>query len=277
MWPLSRRGDLLRVTRGGVERWTRGPLGWTRLREASFAEGEAPSLSGLAGLLSTALVGAPRSVDVIVESAWLPVMMVETGAAVWSRSSVEALARHRMTELHDDRGPVHEALHGTTAAAWSYVVDHRPGDECGVAYGLPPALRASIEQALATAGVRPASLQPGLSWGWSALASRRTRTFKRDGWWIWLERDRAIVCRTRRGRIVALNAGAALSTDWLSLGRAVRFEMVRLGLSGELGPVALAGWQLPAGPSTEGDFAVCSLAERGHEAPSGTSHKEALA
>lgn len=263
MWPLERRWEVVRIGRTCVQRWAPVAGGRSLERETPLPAQAMPPLTALESSLESVLREATREVDVVIESAWLPLMVLRTGGAVWSRASVEALARHRMTELYDDRGSTGNPIHGDSATAWEYIVDHRPGDDAGVAYGLARALKSRVEGACRAAGVRLRSIQPALKWGLGTLASKDPNALGREGWWLWFEQDRAVVCRLQQGRVVAVNAGASLPSDIDGCLRTLQIESVRLGLPDAPRDAVVAGWRMPFAGSVDGRLVVRSLESPG--------------
>lgn len=249
MWRLERQRDVLLVGRLRVERWAPGPGGrLVRAKAVDLMAGPLPEPQALEPSIGTVLEGGSRAVDVVVESAWLPVIAVRTGQALWARSSVEALARHRLAEGFGD---LIGAEGRSAQSAWDIVVDHRPGDEVAVAYGLPQGVSSAIERAVTGPGVHLRSMQPALAWGWQEAGSRA-------GWWVWLEQDRAHVCHVTRGRIDAMNAGAMFPADAASCQRLLAVEGIRQGLA-DTAVAKVAGLELPFASPADGSLVVTSL------------------
>lgn len=231
MWPFEKARDVLRIGARGVELWRLEPLGLKQVRAVLL--GGRTSLEASLRELLVPEASEKRPVDVVLESAWLPVVLLETGRQAWSRRVVEGLLRHRLARVHDERGdPVSD---------WALGVDHRPGDRFGLGFGLSPRVRAQVEQVCAGTGHVMASLQPALQWG-----LRRTRA--RSGWWVWLEQDRALVALLEQGRIVVLQPAAELPRNAAQLGRCLRVEQLRAGIEASPGGICLAGWEPPFAP-----------------------------
>lgn len=228
MWPFERRRDVLRIGRLRVELWRHEAAGLVQLAAQPL-----PARDGLSDALG-ALLADPSErrggLDVLLESAWLPVIHLVTGQEVWAQTAVESLLRHRLSQAYDERDDA--------VANWAVAVDHRPGDRFGVGYGLSPRVTSAIDTACAAAGRTVHSLQP--MWQWA----RRLRPV-REGWWIWLEQDRAIAALLEQGRVVALQPAADIPRDAAQLERLIRIEQLRAGI--ELAPqeITLAGWSRP--------------------------------
>lgn len=234
MWPLERQRSVLRVGRHRVELWRSASQGLV-MHESRDFDGAGASEPGelercLAHLLRGDVLGATRSarqVDVVLESAWLPVMGFGVGASPTTRGRVEALLKHYMGDLHEPR------------EAFELRLEHRTGDRQALGYALAPAVkRAALAQVVA-AGLQAASVQPSFAWAWSRLA--RHRRGLRSGWWVWSEQDRSLVAQWQRGRVVTLNAGAEPLEAEADIARAVATEAARQGQLQDL-QIVHAGW-----------------------------------
>lgn len=250
MWPFERHSDVVRVGRDRVEYWaasTQGlVLGCEQTLDSAEGQQAAALASGL-GLLLRAVRATESSrqsvapIDMVFESTWMPIMLIETGHALWSPKPIEALLRHRFAQLYNDRGdPV---------AMWHLQVDCRPGDARGMGYGMAPSIRQAAIDATAAAGVRMASLQPAFSWGWQRLQRPRRRVLggasRCNGWWLWIEQDRSLVCHfDARGRLQSLNAGAAVPNDAAQCLRLIDIEALRQGLPAQEAHGLVVDWQL---------------------------------
>jgi hypothetical protein len=242
-----RRRDVLRIGRERAEHWawagTRLELGREHVL-AGRGGGEAALEAELRAWLQPLAGRAPtRTVDVVLESAWLPVMLLELGRGLCSRSQAENLMRHRLAQLY--------ANPGEPASPWQLQLDHRVGDGQAMGYGLAPTVRQAVLGALAAAGLRAASMQPAFAWAWRRFERRRSL---RQGWWTWIEQDRAMVCRIERGRVTAMNAGAAVPADDEQAARLVAIEAARIGMAqpgaSAVDEAVTLGWHDLAGPGT---------------------------
>lgn len=202
--------------------------------EHALAQDNAPQPQRLneaiAGLYATA-PGAP--ITLVLESAWLPVMLVDTGPTLLRAAQVEVLARHRFgLQYSDGADPV---------AGWELRIEQRAGSRQALAYGLPPRLKQTLVDAARTLGLEWAALTPGLAWGMERL--RPARAWPRSvGWWLWPEQDRTLVARIESGAVVGLDAGAPPATDEPDLLRLVEAGGVRFGIESTTDPVAAATW-----------------------------------
>jgi hypothetical protein len=228
VWPFEKRRDVLRIGKLAVELWAREAVGLVKQRGVALGEGVELRVAVAEALAGGQPSGVP--LDVVVESAWLPVVLLEAGPNLLRREQVEGLLGHRLARVHDDRT---DAVSG-----WTLQIDHRAGDAYGLGFGLSPAVKAAIEAGAQAAGRRVASVQPALQWA-------RQTTRPREGWWVWLEQDRAVLAWLERGRVVALHPAADLPRDVAAVARLVRIESVRSGVSAAQAPVVLSGWEQP--------------------------------
>ncbi|HZT56124.1 MAG TPA: hypothetical protein VFA35_07860 [Burkholderiaceae bacterium] len=244
MWPLERKRDIVRVGRERAERWAWNGERLILRGQETMDCAAGPDAAVLAAALRMLFHSArergtrgepSREVDVVFESAWLPVMSLELGRKLWSRTQVEALLRHRLGQLHARRDdPVGD---------WELQLDHRAGDAHALGYGLAPSVKQAAMNAAAATGRQLASLQPVFAWGWQRL-SRHHRNLggARSGWWVWIEQDRSLVCRIDRGRVIAVNPGAAVPRDDPQCLRLIQIEASRLGVLGPVGRGVAATW-----------------------------------
>jgi hypothetical protein len=234
VWPhdlkLARRCDVVRVGRERVERWADAVEGLVLRGQCAVDSTKGLNAEALRVALRSLLgerVDEPaRRADVVIESSWLPLMLLQTGTALLSAGKVQALLRHRLGELY---GPVDE---------WDLDLDYRPGDRWAVGYGLAPSVKQAVAEAAADAGLKLASMQPAFQW-----AARRLE--RADGWWIWLEQDRTLISRIERDRVVALNAAAPPARDEAHGAQLAGIEARRHGLVEQDVNVVAAGWSAP--------------------------------
>lgn len=257
MWPLKRQADVVRVGRDRVEYWTGSAHGLALRGKQALDCAEGPGASALAAGLGTLLQtvssvqGEPsathavkRAIDVVFESAWLPIMLIEAGDSLWSRKTLEALLRHRLAQLYKD------ASH--PVAAWDLQLDYRPGNVRCLGYGLAPSIKQATVDTAAAADLRLASLQPAFAWGWQRLGPQVRRSRR---WWLWLEQDRSLVCHfDERAQLDALNTGAPMAEDTAQCLRLIEIEALRQGLPAQELHGSVVDWrEAPYLPGGAGD------------------------
>jgi len=255
VWPLRRRAHpVIRVCRERVELWTREADGLVLTAQQTL---ESPaSLAALEPALMALLTGNPRAAnaafDVVLESAWLPVLPLDAGTALWSSAQMKALLTHRLAQVYaEENGPT----------TWLQQLDYRPGDAHGVGYALAPSVNDALACTAIATECRWRSLQPAFRWGWDTLVRRR-RDLPAKTWtcWVWLEQDRALAAMVHKRRIVALNPAAGLPRDEAALMRLAVGEALCWGVDPNEVRVVAAGWQTQAPPTTTDSTAWLSVA-----------------
>ena len=241
------RRDVLRVCRGAVEHWARTAAGLVpRGREALARPRDIVALEdAIVRLFADA---PPRRVDAVIESAWLPVMLVAPGPERRRLSAIEALLRERLAVVHDtDDEPV---------AQWRVQVDGLPGDRQLPGYGLPVRVREAIVRGLGACDVAPTSLQPAWAWARGQASLRATR--RHTGWWFWQESDRTMLAGLSRGRVVSLHPALAPMDDGFDAHASAACEAARTGAV--LGDAILAsGWDAPRTPFAAATWACVAV------------------
>lgn len=233
MWPFERRNDVLRVGIERLELWSRTPRGLalTDQEHVSAGQHEVSAVTAIgASLLARQPANGVRSIDVVVESAWLPVMAIEVGRELLAAAQVEALLRHRIALVYGQADEL--------GGAWDVRIDHRPGDRLGLGFGMPPRWRRSLLDLAASTRRTVASIQPAFAWGRRWLRGRAPR----DGWLMCVEQDRTLAAYLRGGRPQALNAAAPAVTSMEQALRIADVETIRQGITAVNAPVVVAGW-----------------------------------
>ena len=265
MWPLDRRPrgrECLRLGRLAAERWVGSEAGWLLLGREDIPAQVLDRPEALAASLPALYAHRPAEggVTVVLESAWLPVLLGDTGGTLWGAAPLAAWMRHRLRLLH---GSAEDDL-----AGWDIRVDAQAGERHALGYGLSPRVRQAVLAAAARSGLEVDALTPAISWGWQRLRPERTWP-DRSGWWVWPEQDRCLVARVEAGRFVAFNAAAQLVTDPAQVERLIATEAVRLGLdAGAVDRIGVAAWraptQLPSPTPKQAWFALAGEASAAH-------------
>jgi len=235
VWPLDRRKDVLRVGRRRVELWQPSTAGFV-LKDQQGMGHEDASPSRLSQAVKDLLVRAGaegkqrqrQGLDAVLESALLPVMLLDVPATLWSVPQVEALFQHRVNEVYGR----------PENGSWQLHLVFLPGASRALGYALSPTIRAALLAAVEHAGRKLTALQPALAWGQREVK----REMPRNGGYLWIEQDRALVCLAKSGQLVGLNAGASLPHDMQQAHRRLQVECARQGVV-DLARGVIAGWE----------------------------------
>jgi len=235
VWPLSRppARECLRIGRLAAERWAGQGAGLELMETRplpAHAINEPECLGQALGELCADK--PPGKISLVLESAWLPLLLADTGGALLGMGEAEALVRHRLSSYH--------GRSGDELSAWDIRVDYRAGDRFVLGYGLAPRVKHSLLGAAEQAGVRLDALMPAFVWGW-----QRLRPPVNTGWWVWPEQDRLLLARAEAGRLVALNPAVPLGETGAAIERLVQIEAARWGLPVGDDSVTVASWQQP--------------------------------
>jgi hypothetical protein len=243
-----REEECLRVGRHSVQRWRSTNEGLVLQAEEAIAREATPQPRLLTDAIARLYPSVPQAaITLVLESAWLPVMLVDTGSGLLSQPQLEALVHHRFG-LHyfDSAEPV---------ADWELRIEHRAGDRYALAFGLAPALKLALTDCARALKIEFAALSPVFAWGRERL--RTARAWPRaTGWCVWAEQDRSLVARIEAGALVGLNAGAATADGETAVLRSVEAEAARFGIDSDRGPVVAAGWTAVPRAARAGDRLV---------------------
>jgi hypothetical protein len=240
VWPLNRASgsEVIRLGRLAIERWVDRGNGLALVSTLPLPGDGSAHLDSLGQALSALYTDKPQgTVSVVLESAWAPLLLADTGGVLWGDGPVTALVRHRL-----------DALYGSATddvATWEVRVDHRAGDRFALGYGMSSRVKQALVSAAEQAGLKLDSLTPAFTWGWQRLRSAQQWP-GRGGWWAWPEQDRMLVARVEAGRLVALNAAAPRGDSSQLIESVVDTEGVRWGLDAWQERVHAAAWLSPA-------------------------------
>lgn len=174
--------------------------------------------------------------QVLADSKWLPLTLLQTGRAPLSASQVQALAQHRFKEVFGD-----QALH------WTIESNYVSGDTHTLAFACPAALLTNLRQALTSdalgsptsstaAGpltssserlVRLESLQPTFAWIWN----HAPRLGSDPCYLVLAEHDRSVMAWIHKGRIKALQAAAPFMHCATDLAEHLPIQALRCGVT----------------------------------------------
>jgi len=253
VWPLDRTRPktLLRIGRVAIERWQAQGTSFALASSHAFHAELPPAAEHLAAGLKALLADdRPAQAALVLESAWLPLLLADTGGLLWSAAQADTLVRHRFSQSHDDPAePV---------ARWELRMDFRPGERFLLAHGLAPSVKAALTQSAQDLGLAWTALWPAFEWGWHRLG----RHAARDGWWAWMEQDRCVMASRAGGRWDGLHPALPLPDDAAAVAHLVEAEALRLGRADAA--VLAACWrpaaQLPRSSERVGWRSVCEEA-----------------
>jgi hypothetical protein len=254
--------EFLRIGRLAVERWA-SPDGKTLTQQAECPLGPAHvgQPDSVSAAISTLYPAAPSvPVTLLLESAWMPVMLVDTGTTLLRAAEVDALVRHRFGLYHSDGlDPV---------SSWELRIEHRVGERDALACGLSPRLKQSLLAVAQSLNMEWAALMPAFGWGLDRLRPAKAWTAA-GGWWLWPEQDRTFIARLTPRGVIGLNPSAVCLVDEAGLTNAVQAEGVRLGVTSSIQAIAAATWdEIPRLTHAGAQFSWLSIrGQRGLQAP----------
>ena len=220
MWlrDRTRPKTLVRIGRLSIERWHAQGMSFAPVSSHAFNAELPPTAEHLAAGLKALLADErPTHAALVLESAWLPLLLADTGGLLWSTAQAETLVRHRFSQSHDDPAePV---------ARWDLRMGFRPGERFLLAHGLAPSIKAALVQSAQDLGLAWTALWPAFEWAWHRLGRHATR----DGWWAWMEQDRCVMASRVDGRWEGLHPALPLADDAAGLVHLVDAEALRLG------------------------------------------------
>jgi hypothetical protein len=121
--------------------------------------------------------------EVVLESAYVPIMRVETGASLWNSGQLRSLFVHRFGLLFGN---------GQAVDAWDFRSDHRFGDRSAMAFALPRAVRVLLDELGRERTIRLSAWRPALVWGLRHFPPTAPSACSKR-WWAWGEQDRTML------------------------------------------------------------------------------------
>jgi hypothetical protein len=173
------------------------------------------------------------AITVIVESAWMPMILVDTSTALWSSAQVETLAQHKIGAIFENQS--------APSVEFQIRLEYRVGDNVAVAYGFLSSIRAALLKAATGLSLKWDYVVPAFAWGVQRFKPSR-KWAKRTGWWAWPEQDRLLLARFSGGRVDNLNAAAQMTVDPANMQRLIKVEAIRTGTPTNGQPIAMATW-----------------------------------
>lgn len=235
MWPFDRSSvrSYVRVGRHAVELWHGSKAGLSLQTQQRFEQGRSPTTAELEGALRELFGSADAATTVVIESAWAPIVLVDTGDGLLRQAQLSELVRHRFRLTYDRiDDPV---------AAWSIQVDHRAGDRHAFGFALSPQVRNAIVTAASAAGIKLGGISPAFDWGWQFLNPSK-HWLRHEGWWVWPEQDRMLLARVGLGRVVGLHPAVDITSDSTQILHKVEAEAVRQGVARADEAIVAARW-----------------------------------
>lgn len=256
MWPferLRRPHPVVRLGRQQAELWEfgrefDGEGGGHRLSVQPLSEHATPTLEAVCAAILPLLQDLHARATLVVESAWLPVTLIDTGGRLLSAPQLDALARHRLSIFGD--------LPEDPVSGWDVRVDHRAGHRYALVYGLPARLKQTMLALSEERRVPWNALCPALDWVLQRPAPQSAGS-GRSGWRWLCEQDRSILVRVQGGRIMGLNAALAPRAAGATVILPIRAEAVRWGVD-DVDPssVVATSWE-PIASLARSEDGVC--------------------
>ena len=252
MWPLDggRSKKLLRLGSKSAELWRAEGQSFDivesqiHTRRCSLYDTQ-PLAATLAALATRS---TSRRATVLIESAFLPLMLVDTGGALWSDKQLEALLRHRFGLAYGGTS--------VNVAAWTFRSDYRFGERFALAFALPQTVEAVLNGALA-AGWKFDGWTPAFSWSWSKWRQHRSATGSQ--WWFCSEQDRTLLAHATDGRTNALHAALPRFQAEEQLIRRVESEQLHSGIGSAHDPIGAVCWNANELPGTSARVRLLTL------------------
>ena len=241
MWPLDgRRGDVIRIGAYALELWRGSSSGLNLIaREALPQRGSLYDVQAIVEPLRALARHAVRSrASLVLESAFAPTLLADTGGVLWNPQQVEALLRHRFGLAYG--GP------DASVAAWKIRTDYRFGERHALGFAMPAAAEAALLESARSANLTVTGWFPALAWGLGRFAPWR-KWARRTGWWVWSEQDRRLLAGVAGGRVEALNPAVPVQTTMAELERTIVTEGLRSGIEALQSPIGAAHWSTGEG------------------------------
>ena len=248
MWPRNHFGrvDVVRVGAHAVELWRGGHALEQVARVPLPRRGslyDADALVEPLRAIGACSIGA--SVIAVLETAYVPVLLADTGGVLTHAAQIDALLQHRFGLAYGS--PEHDAT------SWRLRWTHRFGDRHALGYGLAPEVEAALRKGAAGAGLAFTAWVPALAWGLERLSGRRRAA--RCPWWVWTEQDRSLAVHTNRGQVDALDPALQGATSAAGVERVVAAAVARAELAGvgaasdAAASIGIGCWQASERPS----------------------------
>lgn len=204
MWP--RKQCTLRLGRHSCQLWLRQgrQLQWLAKQDLQPAgESNTPyEPMGLAIQHLAQYVPKQARVQVIADSHWLPILLLDTGRSPLTGEQVHALAMHRFTEAR-----------GETARSWQFMSNYLAGEPKALAFGCPTQLRQAVAAGFSE-HLGPSAfsgLQPTLNWAMQATNAEPGG--QAACCTVLHEQDRSLLVFSKAHNLLGFHPSALLSMD----------------------------------------------------------------
>lgn len=259
MWPRDRgrAADVVRIGAHALELWSEQRAGLRFI--AAHPLPRRGSLYEVGGLVDALGALGPRirpaGALVVLESAFVPVQLVDTGGSLVRIDALKALLRHRFELTY--------AGSGTDVGAWTLRTDHRFGRRHALAYAVPDAVAAALRAAARSIGLTFGAWVSALPWSLDRFDPSR-RWPRRTGGWAWPEQDRVLLAVLQKGRVQGLNPAARTDGSLPDIRGAIAVECSRIGVDGTAWPLGIGRWRCgePSPPAEGLDRFVVEAPDR---------------
>jgi len=237
VWPLDRmrRRAVIRVGPDALELWATERAGLRLVGAERLARRgslyDALPLGDALGALCKRL-GCRRAL-LVLESAYAPVQLVDTGGALSSTSQLDALLRHRLELAY--------GIPGSDIGTWRVRTDHRFGRRQALAFALPKSVESALRDAERSFALVFDAWVPALAWSLDRFRPWRTWPAG-TGWWGWPEQDRLLLAYVAHGRVEAFNPALRTDASIPAIRRAIGFERARSGSRCEASSIGIGHW-----------------------------------
>jgi hypothetical protein len=247
----QRAGEVLRIGRHTVQRWSvenDQRLGRSNITALSLtASTDFPADTWRSNSLPTDALSVALAklyptppkygIEIVLESAWLPLMLVETGGVLVSEAQAIALLRHRFARLYDSpNDPV---------ASWDVRAHFKAGDALALGYGLSPQVRGGLTTAANALSLKISAIASAWDWGWQR-AQLANMLPAQSGWWGWQEQNLWMLGRidveNSTPQLKSLHPCLAWRDTPQALAQTVLTEARRLGIDQVPEDILIGGW-----------------------------------
>lgn len=225
VWPYAYRPSyVLRLGQAFIQLWQLNGLRWKLVNSQEAGHlvyNQHQAIADLLPSISQTLPNGAR-VQVLADSKWMPVSLLQTGKRPLSKDQVTALARHRFTQIF-----------GEQASGWNTQTTYVAGDVQALAFACHPDLEAALHQGLQTERGKNhfAGLAPTLSWTWDRLW--RSSTSRARKWLVLTEHDRSLWVLAFRGQVKELRPAGPVLVSAQQIAKVLQTEALRCGVMDE--------------------------------------------